>query len=235
MFEAVVGQDAITRTLQQRARRRAVSPTRISSPGRGESVRRPPRACWPGRSCAWRGPAPSHAGRCDACRDTATVDVIEIDGASNRGIEEIRTLRENVKYAPTRGRYKVYIIDEVHQLTEAAFNALLKTLEEPPSPRGLRPGHHGSARHPGHRALARAALRLPPHGPRRAGAARSSASSIEEKIPFDPAALPAARARGLRIAARRALAARHRHRLRRRAPGGRHRRRLYSAPRRPPR
>jgi DNA polymerase-3 subunit gamma/tau len=60
------------------------------------------------------------------------VDVIEIDGASNRGIEEIRTLRENVKYAPSRGRYKVYIIDEVHQLTEAAFNALLKTLEEPP-------------------------------------------------------------------------------------------------------
>src|SRR5438128_3652555 len=61
------------------------------------------------------------------------MDVIEIDGASNRGIEEIRTLRENVKYAPARGRYKVYIIDEVHQLTEAAFNALLKTLEEPPS------------------------------------------------------------------------------------------------------
>src|SRR5438128_9061753 len=61
------------------------------------------------------------------------MDVIEIDGASNRGIEEIRTLRENVKYAPARGRYKVYIIDEVHQLTEAAFNALLTTLEEPPS------------------------------------------------------------------------------------------------------
>src|SRR3989442_449198 len=60
------------------------------------------------------------------------VGVIEIDGAANRGIEEIRTLRENVKYAPARGRYKVYIIDEVHQLTEAAFNALLKTLEEPP-------------------------------------------------------------------------------------------------------
>src|SRR5438132_3659867 len=61
------------------------------------------------------------------------MDVIEIDGASNRGIEEIRTLRENVKYALSRGRYKVYIIDEVHQLTEAAFNALLKTLEEPPA------------------------------------------------------------------------------------------------------
>jgi DNA polymerase-3 subunit gamma/tau len=67
------------------------------------------------------------------CRDAnVSVDVIEIDGASNRGIEEIRTLRENVKYAPAHGRYKVYIIDEVHQLTEPAFNALLKTLEEPP-------------------------------------------------------------------------------------------------------
>jgi DNA polymerase-3 subunit gamma/tau len=61
------------------------------------------------------------------------VDVIEIDGASNRGIDEIRTLRENVKYAPARGRYKVYIIDEVHQLTSHAFDALLKTLEEPPA------------------------------------------------------------------------------------------------------
>src|SRR5476651_2874368 len=59
-------------------------------------------------------------------------DVIEIDGASNRGIDEIRTLRENVKFAPSYGRYKVYIVDEVHMLTSEAFNALLKTLEEPP-------------------------------------------------------------------------------------------------------
>src|SRR5207237_1125945 len=80
------------------------------------------------------GPEP--CGACAVCREALAgtlVDVLEIDGASNRGIEEIRTLRENVKYAPARGRYKVYIIDEVHQLTEAAFNALLKTLEEPPS------------------------------------------------------------------------------------------------------
>ncbi|MBI4607465.1 MAG: DNA polymerase III subunit gamma/tau, partial [Candidatus Rokubacteria bacterium] len=79
------------------------------------------------------GPEP--CGRCGLCQEVqagTAVDVIEIDGASNRGIDEIRTLRENVRYAPARGRYKVYIIDEVHMLTEPAFNALLKTLEEPP-------------------------------------------------------------------------------------------------------
>src|SRR5262249_56652005 len=74
-------------------------------------------------------------GTCTACREAqagATVDIIEIDAASNRGIDEIRALRENVKYAPARGRFKVYIVDEVHQLTAHAFDALLKTLEEPP-------------------------------------------------------------------------------------------------------
>ncbi len=72
---------------------------------------------------------------CDICReiiDGRSLDVIEIDGASNRGVEEIRNLRESVRYAPTRGKKKVYIIDEVHMLTKEAFNALLKTLEEPP-------------------------------------------------------------------------------------------------------
>ena len=72
---------------------------------------------------------------CESCREITegrSFDVLEIDGASNRGVEEIRNLRESVRYAPTRGRYKVYIIDEVHMLTKEAFNALLKTLEEPP-------------------------------------------------------------------------------------------------------
>jgi DNA polymerase-3 subunit gamma/tau len=81
------------------------------------------------------GPTPTPCGRCDSCIETTagtSVDVIEIDGASNRGIEHIRELREAVKYAPSRGKYKVYVIDEVHMLTNEAFNALLKTLEEPP-------------------------------------------------------------------------------------------------------
>jgi DNA polymerase-3 subunit gamma/tau len=91
--------------------------------------------CWRARSCARSGPAPSRAAsaRCASRAPPGrSWTCIEIDGASNRGIEEIRTLRENVKYTPARGKYKVYIIDEVHQLTEAAFNALLKNLEEPP-------------------------------------------------------------------------------------------------------
>src|SRR6185369_3289587 len=73
--------------------------------------------------------------KCDDCREIAagnSVDVIEIDGASNNGVENIRELRETVGYMPSRGKYKVYIIDEVHMLSTSAFNALLKTLEEPP-------------------------------------------------------------------------------------------------------
>ena len=81
------------------------------------------------------GPTPTPCGHCDACVSIASgddVDVLEIDGASNRGIDEIRQLRSNVNVRPSRSRFKVYIIDEVHMLTVAAFNALLKTLEEPP-------------------------------------------------------------------------------------------------------
>ena len=83
-----------------------------------------------------KGPTATPCNKCAFCTEitaSRSMDVIEIDGASNRGIEQIRELRENIKYTPSSGRYKVYIIDEVHMLTEAAFNALLKTLEEPPA------------------------------------------------------------------------------------------------------
>ena len=82
-----------------------------------------------------KGPTLEPCGTCPACKEITqgnSFDVLEIDGASNRGIDEIRTLRENVKFAPSYGRYKIYIVDEVHMLTSEAFNALLKTLEEPP-------------------------------------------------------------------------------------------------------
>jgi DNA polymerase III subunit gamma/tau len=82
-----------------------------------------------------KGPTPSPCGVCSSCREIASssaVDVIEIDAASNRGINEMRELRENVRYRPARDRYKVFIVDEAHQITSEAFNALLKTLEEPP-------------------------------------------------------------------------------------------------------
>src|SRR5262249_28091916 len=80
-------------------------------------------------------PTPEPCGVCDSCleiRAGSSVDVIEIDAATNRGIDEIRELREAARYRPARDRYKIYILDEAHQITDAAFNALLKTLEEPP-------------------------------------------------------------------------------------------------------
>src|SRR5262249_41153145 len=85
-------------------------------------------------NCA-EGPTPTPCDKCDSCKAIAAgddVDVLEIDGASNNKVEEVRDLRQNVGFRPTRSRYKIYIIDEVHMLSTAAFNALLKTLEEPP-------------------------------------------------------------------------------------------------------
>jgi DNA polymerase III subunit gamma/tau len=131
-FEAVVGQDPITRTLRNALASGRIAHAYLFAGPRGIGKTTTARLLARSLLCLGRT-SPEPCGVCEACGDAATVDVIEIDGASNRGIEEIRTLRENVKYAPTRGRYKVYIIDEVHQLTEAAFNALLKTLEEPPA------------------------------------------------------------------------------------------------------
>src|SRR5262249_10257943 len=81
------------------------------------------------------GPTPTPCDKCESCKAIAAgqdVDVLEIDGASNRRIEEVRDIRQNVQFRPSRSRYKIYIIDEVHMLTREAFNALLKTLEEPP-------------------------------------------------------------------------------------------------------
>jgi DNA polymerase-3 subunit gamma/tau len=132
-FDAVVGQDAITRTLRNALASGRIAHAYLFAGPRGIGKTTTARLLARALLCPERKGA-DPCGACPACRDAAaSVDVVEIDGASNRGIEEIRTLRENVKYAPARGRFKVYIIDEVHQLTEAAFNALLKTLEEPPA------------------------------------------------------------------------------------------------------
>jgi DNA polymerase-3 subunit gamma/tau len=134
-FEAVVGQDAITRTLKNALDAARVAHAYLFAGPRGVGKTTTARLLARALLCPERKGA-EPCGACVVCRESLAgnaVDILEIDGASNRGIEEIRTLRENVKYAPSRGRYKVYIIDEVHQLTEAAFNALLKTLEEPPA------------------------------------------------------------------------------------------------------
>ena len=134
VFEDVIGQGHITRTLQNAIATNRLAHAFLFSGPRGVGKTTTARILAKALNCK-EGPTPTPCGKCDSCLETAagtSVDVIEIDGASNRGIEHIRELRETVKYAPVGGKNKVYVIDEVHMLTNEAFNALLKTLEEPP-------------------------------------------------------------------------------------------------------
>ncbi len=133
-FEDVIGQDAITTTLKNAIHKERISQSFLFSGPRGVGKTSTARILAKALNCA-KGPIETPCGKCAACVEITqgnSLDVLEIDGASNRGIDEIRNLRETVKFKPTHGRYKIYIIDEVHMLTTEAFNALLKTLEEPP-------------------------------------------------------------------------------------------------------
>lgn len=134
-FEDVVGQEHITSTLKNAIKTNRIAHAYIFTGPRGVGKTTTARILAKALNCE----NPKDFEPCNECamcktiNDSQTMDIIEIDGASNRGIDEIRTLRESVKYAPTRGKYKIYIIDEVHMLTKESFNAFLKTLEEPPS------------------------------------------------------------------------------------------------------
>src|SRR6202047_3885106 len=133
-FSDLVGQSHVTSTLANAIKNNRVAHAYIFSGARGVGKTTAARILAKAMNCV-KGPTAEPCGECDSCQEIAagtSLDVIEIDAASNRGIDQIRELREMVRYAPAGGRFKVVILDEAHMLTDEASNALLKTLEEPP-------------------------------------------------------------------------------------------------------
>ncbi len=134
-FDQVIGQPHVTRTLQNAIKTKRIAHAYLFTGARGVGKTSVARILAKALNCQ-KGTSPEPCNQCSNCLEIAqgnAVDVLEIDGASNRGIDSIRELRETVRYRPAKSPYKIYIIDEVHMLTTEAFNALLKTLEEPPA------------------------------------------------------------------------------------------------------
>src|SRR6516162_9285018 len=135
-FSEVIGQEHVTRTLKNAIEQGRTAHGYIFSGHRGIGKTTVARILAMALNCrSAQNPVAEPCGTCDSCveiRAGGSVDVIEIDATTNRGIDEIRELREAARYRPARDRFKIYILDEAHQITDAAFNALLKTLEEPP-------------------------------------------------------------------------------------------------------
>ncbi len=133
-FDDVVGQQHVTLTLQNAIQQKRIANAYLFSGPRGVGKTTVARILAKALNCE-QGPTLTPCNHCSSCieiNESRSLDVFEIDGASNRGIDEVRNLREGLRYAPSPGKYRIYIIDEVHMLTNEAFNALLKTLEEPP-------------------------------------------------------------------------------------------------------
>ncbi len=135
-FDEVVGQPTLTRTLKNALTSGRIGHAFLLSGARGVGKTTTARILAKALNCArGEGPTPDPCGECSSCREIAagaSLDVQEIDGATNNGVEQVRELRESARYNPARDRFKIWIIDEVHMLSTGAFNALLKTLEEPP-------------------------------------------------------------------------------------------------------
>lgn len=134
IFEEVLGQDAVVRTLRNAIKSGRLAHAYLFVGPRGVGKTSTARIFAKALNCV-KGPTEKPCGECDPCREIAggnSLDVLEIDGASNNGVEQVRELRENVRFLPSQGKFRIYLIDEVHMLSTAAFNALLKTLEEPP-------------------------------------------------------------------------------------------------------